>query len=1074
MKNDQMMHGEHAENNGLKISHYDYLTGLPNLNGFLELADTAKERIREKNSSPVLLFFDFSSMRFFNHKYGFTEGNRLLQAFARLLTEYFGKENSSRLGQDHFAVITEEDGIEEKLEELFLECQKINSGKNLPIRVGIYPFRLEDIEVDAACDKAKFACDNLNNTRVSCFCYFDENLGSEAERHQYVIENLDRALKENWIKVYYQPIVRATNGRICEEEALARWDDPEQGFLTPPDFVPALEEAEQIYKLDLYMVEHVLAKLKRMQDRGMQVVPQSVNLSRSDFDSCDIVEEIRRRVDEAGLPREFLIIELTESMIGRDFVFMKGQIERFRSLGFRVWMDDFGSGYSTLNLLQSIRVDLIKFDMRFLESFETGSPGQIILTELMKLAIGLNIDTVCEGVETEEEVQFLQEIGCEKLQGYFYNKPVPEELIIERFENGFSIGVEDPEETAYYDAIGRINLYDMSIAAGQDPGQDHANHYFNIVPMAIVEIKDDNFNFVRTNQGYREFAKQMVGRDVAHEDAIFSASEKKSNSTFLKMMIQCSRDKTRSFINEKLPNQTIVHSLIRWIADNPHTGASAIALIVLAVVDAEQETTYENIARALAADYFQLYYVDMETENFIEYRSDVGGEELAIERHGENFFQTMQNNASAYIFEEDLENFIFSFKKENLERALQEQGTFTMTYRRMIEGKMIHVNLKAMRMQADGKKVIIGLNRIDDQARLEEGYERSVISNAVSGTEAAWLKSATLNTVSFAMKSCIRLMETGDFKDNVAAVLKEILDATQAAAVRIMLVNAANEEVSIFSDALREGSARYAEDRVSSLLYDIVVTWESLTGEGNSIIVTSEEDIQRMEEIAPEWAETLRRDHVKSVIIVPLRRADRTLGYLYAVDFNTKKTEKVREMVELSSFFLSSEIESYLFRQELEILSNFDELTGLKNRYAMLTWIHAFEADAEGHCCGVLTMDLNGLKRLNDTEGHFAGDRLIINTTNLLLGVFGEKHLYRIGGDEFIALFPDLKKEDFEERIAQFRETLEKADGISLAIGPWWSDECSNMEILFEHADENMYADKKAFYDRHPELKERK
>lgn len=1072
MENDQRLNEEYAEMSGLKFSHYDYLTGLPNLNGFLELADTAKNAIYEKDGSPVLLYIDLSSMRFFNHKYGFTEGNKLLQAFSKILVQYFSKENTSRLGQDHFAVMTEEKGIEEKLEALFVDSKKINGGRNLPVRVGIYPYRMEDLKIDTACDRAKFACDTLRNTYASCFCYFDAKLGNESERHQYVLENLDRALEEKWIKVYYQPIVRATNGKVCEEEALARWDDPEQGFLTPVDFVPALEEAGLIYKLDLYMVEQVLEKTKLLMGKGIPVVPQSINLSRSDFDSCDIVEEIRERVDASGLGRDSLIIELTESMIGRDFLFMKKQVERFRSLGFKVWMDDFGSGYSTLNLLQSIQVDLIKFDMRFMETFESGSAGKVILTELMKLAIGLNIDTVCEGVETEEEIRFLQEIGCEKLQGYYYNRPVPVERIIKRCESGLAIGVEDPEESDYYDAIGRINLYDLSLAASQT--RRGANYYFDTAPMAIVEIKDDNFNFVRTNQSYRDFAINMVGRDVANEDSIFSASEKKSESTFLRLMMQCSREKGRSFISEKMPDNTIIKSVIRWIADNPHTGASAVAVMVLDVSEAGQDTTYENIARALAADYFRLYYVDLETNRFVEYSSDIGLEELAVERYGDDFFEMVRNNVPFYVYEEDAENFLFSFTKENMERALQEQGTYTLTYRRMIDGELTHVNMKAIRMQGDQKKVIIGINRIDDQARLEEGYERSVISSAVSGTEAAWLRSASLNTVSFAVKSCIRLMETGEFKDNVAGVLKDILKETQSEAVRILLVNAANKEVSVFSDAVEEGYSPENTGKIASLLYDIVASWERLIGEGNSILVKNEEDVRHIKEVAPEWAETLYRDDIRSVIIVPLRRADRTLGYMYAVNFNTNKVEKVKEMMELMSFFLSSEIESFLFRKELEILSNFDEMTGLKNRYSMLTWIRAFEADAAGHCCGVLTMDLNGLKRLNDTEGHFAGDRLIIDTTNMLLQEFGEEHLYRIGGDEFIALFPEIRKESFEERIARFRESLAKAGNISLAIGTWWSDECSNMEILFGHADENMYADKKAFYERHPELKDRK
>ena len=150
----------------------------------------------------------------------------------------------------------------------------------------------------------------------------------------------------------------------------------------------------------------------------------SINLSRSDFDTCDIVEEIIARVDASGIGRDKLTIEITESAVGADFEFIKKQVNRFREQGFAVWMDDFGSGYSSIDLLQSMEFDLIKFDMSFMQRLDEGNNGKIILTELMKMATALGVDTLCEGVETEEQLRFLQEIGCAKLQGYYYCKPI--------------------------------------------------------------------------------------------------------------------------------------------------------------------------------------------------------------------------------------------------------------------------------------------------------------------------------------------------------------------------------------------------------------------------------------------------------------------------------------------------------------------------------------------------------------------------------------------------------------------------------------------------------------------------
>ena len=340
-----------------------------------------------------------------------------------------------------------------------------------------------------------------------------QELSDYVQRSQYILENLDRAISEQWIQVYYQPIVRGVNGKACDVEALARWIDPAEGFLAPEEFIPFLEDAGVIYKLDLYVLEQVLKKMNRVTGDGLVVVPHSINLSRSDFDACDIVEEIRKRVDAAGIRREKISIEITESVIGSDYDFMKAQVERFQKLGFHVWMDDFGSGYSALDVLQSIKFDLLKFDMGFMRKLNEGEDGKIILTELMKMATSLGVDTICEGVETEEQVRFLQEIGCSKLQGYYFSKPVSYEQILERRVAGHSLLPENPDESAYYDSIGRVNLFDLAVISNEaDPS---LQKYANMTPMGIIEIRDHQSRVVRSNQPYRDFIKRFFDVDVS-------------------------------------------------------------------------------------------------------------------------------------------------------------------------------------------------------------------------------------------------------------------------------------------------------------------------------------------------------------------------------------------------------------------------------------------------------------------------------------------------------------------------------------------------------------------------------
>ncbi|MGX8705108.1 MAG: EAL domain-containing protein, partial [bacterium] len=269
--------------------YYDSMTDLPNMRYFFNLVEKERDRMVEAGQKPVMLYFNLVGIKHYNRQYGFDEGDRLICEIAGILRRHFGDKLLCRISSDHFAAVSDATGLEAVLNELFMECLAANGGQSLPVRVGIYPNELEDVNVNVACDRAKYACD-YNRGNSSGYHVFDEKMLRQAENTRYIISHLDQALEEQWIKVYYQPIIRAVDGKICDEEALARWIDPEKGMLPPIDFIPILEDARLIYKLDLYMLDRILEKMKLTANMGITVVPHSVNLSRSDFDACDIVE----------------------------------------------------------------------------------------------------------------------------------------------------------------------------------------------------------------------------------------------------------------------------------------------------------------------------------------------------------------------------------------------------------------------------------------------------------------------------------------------------------------------------------------------------------------------------------------------------------------------------------------------------------------------------------------------------------------------------------------------------------------------------------------------------------------
>ncbi len=687
--------------------HADDLTGLSNQRYFFTIAAEERRRMLDEGRHPAILFFNLVGMKHFNRQYGFAEGDRLICAIAEVLASHYGVQRTSSFGQDHFAVITDDEHLERRLVEVFEDCAQANGGKSLPVSVGIYLYDLEDVVVSVACDRAKFACDQRRGTYFSGFYYFDAQMLEKVMVLRHVVDHLDQAIEERWIEVYYQPIVHAVSGRVCDEEALSRWIDPERGLLSPADFISGLEDSGLIYKLDLYVLDRVLEKMRLQEQLGLTVVSQSVNLSRSDFDACDIVEEICNRVDAAGVDRSMISIEITESIIGSDFDFMKEQVERFRQLGFPVWIDDFGSGYSSLDYLQSIEFDLIKFDMSFLRKLDDGDAGKVILTELMQMATALGVDTICEGVETEDQIRFLQEIGCSKLQGYYYCRPIPFEQIVKRYETGVQIGFENPDEAEYYGTIGKANLHDLTTVVRE--GDDSLQNIFNTLPMGILELQDDEVTFARMNHSCRLFILRYFGPRKAKPAMGQEAVDTLAAESFLGRYVQdCCAKGGRTMFNDRLPDGSLAHFIARRLGTNPISGKVAVAIAVLSVVEPGDGPSYASIVQALVRDYYKVYYVDLATDRYITYNSVEGSDELAEESHGEDFFYAARKDAMDRIDARDLPLFLERFTKEQMVGKLEAKGFFTARYRLADDEHPTYIDIKVTQLKGEGIHIVIG------------------------------------------------------------------------------------------------------------------------------------------------------------------------------------------------------------------------------------------------------------------------------------------------------------------------------------------------------------------------------
>ncbi len=405
------------------VALHDDLTGIPNMHYFrreakIVLADPATDPETKR-----FLFVDIENFKTYNDKYGFREGNAFLKQTAGILEEVFHDVPVARFSDDHFMILADAENMHDRLNVVRKRINTKHPEVYLGLKVGSYTPK-KDTDVSIAWDRARYACGGIKKYFDKDYAEYDEEMDRDFHRKQYIVNNIDHALECGYITIYYQPVVWSKNRKICGFEALARWEDPEYGFLSPADFISVLEEYRLIHKLDQYVVKTVCSDIQASLEKYHVTAPVSVNFSFLDFEVTDMLAVCNTYTEEYHVPKEYLHIEITESAMSGNAELLDTTIKRFREAGYSLWLDDFGSGYSSLNVLKDFQFDVMKIDMQFLSNFAANKKAGTILNSIVRLAEQVDMKTLTEGVETEEQAGFLVEIGCERLQGYLFGKPM--------------------------------------------------------------------------------------------------------------------------------------------------------------------------------------------------------------------------------------------------------------------------------------------------------------------------------------------------------------------------------------------------------------------------------------------------------------------------------------------------------------------------------------------------------------------------------------------------------------------------------------------------------------------------
>ena len=407
-----------------KANVIDNLTGLPNMKYFRQEAPDLIKKLLKNGEEPKCIYFNVRNFRTYNEAYGLSGGDRMLKTIARILSDTFPRGLVARFDDDHFAVITPQDNLPEKIERLSVRINNMRHGVIVELKAGIYVIQNSKMDISIICDCAKMACDSIKREYRTLVKFYDGNMDRQLHLQDHILNSFNEALESHRIKVYFQPVVDVITGKIASVEAFTRWEDPEYGRLSPANYLYVLEESYQIHKLDSFVIERVCEELKREKDNGEELIPVSLNLSRLDFELTDIVRVIEDAIAKNDIPREMLRFELTESLIAVDMDAMKHETDRLRNHGFKVWMDAFGSGYSSLRVLKDFNLDGLKIDIDMIKSLDD-ERGNIIIAAVINMAKQLGIPALSKGVETREQLEFLKSAGCDLAQGFYFGRPEP-------------------------------------------------------------------------------------------------------------------------------------------------------------------------------------------------------------------------------------------------------------------------------------------------------------------------------------------------------------------------------------------------------------------------------------------------------------------------------------------------------------------------------------------------------------------------------------------------------------------------------------------------------------------------
>lgn len=651
----------------------DDLTGIYNRQGFFAATE---QLLSEYPDIPFcIIYWNIRKFRVTNDLFGWDSGNQVLIHWANTLRGCLHDEYAvyGRLEHDNFVCCVPERFLDNKewtklgeisystgdTEYHFFSC------------CGLYRVTDRSVPITTMLDKARVAMESIKNNYMTLYAWYDEKMWQSLLEEQRMNSEFKTAIAEKQFQVYYQPICRASDGLITSAEALIRWIHPTRGMISPGTFIPLFEKNGFISILDRYVWDEVCAMQQSRLDQGLSTVPVSVNVSRVEFYNPTLCEDIRDIAKSHNVSPDLIKIEITESAYADNPVQVQEAVKKLHTYGFTVLMDDFGSGYSSLNMLKDLPIDILKIDMRFLDSLEESQKASIVLESIIRLAKWMKLGVVSEGVETQREWEYLRSVECDSVQGYYFYRPMPREDFMQLLDRT----AENSTDLLFH-ALPDLDDSIMDMFQQTNTRESILFHSM-LGGMGLLELTEDNVELIRANSGYYEALYNYVPKNRNSLNIPFRAAERdiiseqcriaKEESTVQQFQLHHRReDGVYVWLNVKL----------RYIGGSAHRSLFLFAADNIDDLKREEHEKYlTNYSTALLNIFDRVYHLNYNL-NTVELLHDSGDNGEIPEEFS---FDEFLSRLASVCVEKDLDKLTVLKDKELLHNTITGSGTNCLT-----------------------------------------------------------------------------------------------------------------------------------------------------------------------------------------------------------------------------------------------------------------------------------------------------------------------------------------------------------------------------------------------------------